>query len=69
MTIQDLEKLYKLDKNGRIVKKSEESTKGAEPTKRQKINFNDLKVQEIEGDEVYEAEKDKLRERKAQKKE
>ena len=69
MTIQDLEKLYKLDKNGKIVKKGEESTKGAEPTKRQKINFNDLKVQEIEGDEVYEAEKDKLRERKAQKKE
>lgn len=44
MTIQDLEKLYKLDKNGKIVKKGEEKSQGSEPNKRQKINFNDLKV-------------------------
>jgi hypothetical protein len=40
MNIKDLEKMYKLDKNGKIVKKTDES----DGVKRQKLNFGDLKV-------------------------
>ena len=57
MNVEDIEKMYKLDKTGKIVKKEA------------KLNFNELKAGDIHGDEIYEAEKSRLREKKAQKKE
>lgn len=79
MSIQDLEKMYKLDKKGNIVKKDDttatfdlqkpskktKESKDVAPLKKQKMTFNDLQVKEIEGDDVYEAQKDRIRDKKA----